>query len=447
MAQSRRQFVQNATVSSAGVVAASFGAQQALAAPGGNRAPGASVAQSGDKEPVTVKLWTHDQNYIDFFTRRAEELSESADSKYTYTLDITQAPSGDLITKALAGIAAGQSMPDLIGIEISSFARFMENDVAEQTLVDLTDRIADIRDQFYESRWAVYSVGDKVYGVESAYPLCVYYYRQDIFEADEITAPIGTWDEVTEIGTTVTKPKDQAMLAVSTSGGTDDFRLLQLQRGGGLFDADGNLILDSPESVEVLEFLVNGYKAGAFLGLDDGSSAAAAMQQGRLVAVVGADWYQKYILEPTVPDQKGLWRIQPIPTFSGGGSATSVLGGTGFAIGKDSPAADAAWELLQYSYLTYDGQLKRWQEIGYLPTMKEVWNDPVFEAPNEFLGGQASGLVFKDLAPEAPTPYQNPNTDVAVTRLQEQLAEVFNNDKSPQDAIADAAAAIQAEIG
>jgi multiple sugar transport system substrate-binding protein/arabinosaccharide transport system substrate-binding protein len=414
----------------------------------------AAAQTAGDKEPVTIQFWTHDQNYIDFFTARAAELTESPDSPYAYELNITQAPSADIITKAVAAYSAGRGIPDTVGIEISQFSRFMQRGVAEQTLLDLTDRVAELRDQFFESRWAPYTVDGRVYAVESGYPLSVYYYRQDLLDEYGVETPLETWDQVMQIGREVVVPQGKAMAAISTTGGQGggditQFGLLFQQRGGTFFDADGNLTLDTPEAVEVAELLATGLQEGTILGLTDfyGGPGAAAMQQGATVGYFMPDWFETYVLQPTVPDQEGLWRIQPLPAFAGGGSRTSVWGGTGFAVSRDSPVAEATWELLRYGYLTRDGQIKRWQEIKYLPTMAEVWDDPALTGPDPFLGGQEAGQVYKELAPTAPTQYQSPFWNQLTVELAGQLAELYNGRTSPADAIKNAAAAIQAEMG
>ncbi len=460
MAMSRRQLLKIAGGASAGVatsgILAANGASLVGAAPGlagGRRTLGRAQA-AGDKEKVTIQFWTHDQNYIDFFTRRAAELTDSPDSPYAYELKITQVPSNDLVTKALAAFSARRGIPDVIGIEISQFSRFMQGGVAAQTLLDITDRTAEIRDQFFESRWAPYVVDGRVYAVESSYPLSVYYYREDLFAEYGIGTPLETWDQVMEIGRSVALPKGQAMAAITTAGGQSGgdithFGLLFQQRGGHFFDAEGNLALDSPEAVEVLEFLVNGVNDGTILGLTDfyGGPGAAAMQQGRVIGYFMPDWFETYVMRPTAPEQEGRWRIQPMPRFGGGGSRTSVWGGTGFAVTKDSPVAEASWELIRYGYLTREGQAKRWEEIKYLPTMKEVWDDPALAEPDPYLGGQQPGLVYKELAEEAPTQYQSPYWNQMTVRLGEQLAETYNGRKSPADAIKDAAEAIKAEMG
>ena len=446
MALSRRQLLRAAGGATAGVAAGAFPLVTGVGA-----AP--ARTQGGEKEKVTIQFWTHDQNYIDFFTARAAELSQSPDSAYEYELNITQAPTGDLVTKALAAFSARRGIPDAIGIEISQFSRFMQAGVAEQTLLDLTDRVAEVREQFFESRWAPYTVDGRVYAVESGYPLSVYYYREDLFREYGIPTPVETWDQLMEFGRTIAVPKGKAVAAITTTGGAGGgdithFGLLYQQRGGTFFDAEGNLTLDTPEAVEVLTLMANGLKEKTILGLTDfyGGPGAAALQQAATLGYFMPDWYQTYVIQPTVPEQEGLWRIQPLPAFAGGGSRTSVWGGTGFAVAKDSPAVEATWELLRYGYLTLDGQVKRWQEIKYLPTMAAAWEEPALTEPDPFLGGQQPGLVYKELAATAPTQYQSPFWNQMTVELAGQLAEVYNGRKSPEDAIKDAAEAIRREM-
>ncbi|MFF3445460.1 hypothetical protein [Streptosporangium sp. NPDC002721] len=60
------------------------------------------------------------------------------------------------------------------------------------------------------------------------------------------------------------------------------------------------------------------------------------------------------------------------------GHISSALGGTGFAILKDKPNTAAATELLKQTYLTKEGQLLRFQRVGFLPTLKPLYQDKDF---------------------------------------------------------------------
>jgi len=437
---SRRNLLRLAALGTAGV--------PLLTSCGGDApSPGNSSAAA----PVTLSLWTHDKGYISYFTDYARKLGGGS-AGFATSLQVTQAPPADLVTKALAAYTARASTPDLLGIEISQFSRFLKDGIAEQVLLDLTPALGASKDQFFDQRWSPYTIDGKVYGVESSYPLAVYYYRQDLLQKFKISPEsLQTWDDVLKAGEITAR--DGVALGVIATGGDPGavlthFGLLFQQRGGQFFAPDGSLTLDSREAVEALTLMVAGLKSGAFTGLSDffGGPGTAVLKQGRTAGYFMPDWFNVFVLAPSVPEQKGKWRIAPLPRFTGGGSRTSVWGGTGFAVSKDKPGSKAAYELLAKSYLTVEGQLQRFTQLKYLPTMKAVWEDPQFLAySDEFLGGQEIAKVYKELATEAPGQNQSLQWNVMQTELSKQLVEAYNGRVSPSGAITAAAKAIASQ--
>ncbi|WP_431922095.1 extracellular solute-binding protein [Nonomuraea jabiensis] len=86
----------------------------------------------------------------------------------------------------------------------------------------------------WKTRSASYSIDGKLYALESDTCLSVLYYREDEFKKNDIPADVATWEELVEIGARLHKKTGQSL-------------------GGGYFDQSGNLTLDSPEAVEVLD--------------------------------------------------------------------------------------------------------------------------------------------------------------------------------------------------
>ena len=157
------------------------------------------------------------------------------------------------------------------------------------------------------------------------------------------------------------------------------------------FDAQGGLAIESEEAEDVLAFLAKGLASGFLTSVSDyyGPSMQAALKSGKLAGLWMASWYKTFGLLPNVPDQKGLWRIRPLPRFSGGGSRAAFAGGTGFAVLKDKPNTDAATHLLAAAYLDPQEQIRRYQMLGYLPTLRSVFDDPaLLSITDEFCGGQ-----------------------------------------------------------
>ena len=104
---------------------------------------------------------------MNLFTWWAKRMSTPS-ARYRYRLHPLVQDAGVVSTKTLSAYTAHSHPPELPGIEISQFSRFMKAGIAPTVFVDLTDRVADVKDEFFASRWAPYQVGGRQYGVESS---------------------------------------------------------------------------------------------------------------------------------------------------------------------------------------------------------------------------------------------------------------------------------------
>jgi arabinosaccharide transport system substrate-binding protein len=173
----------------------------------------------------------------------------------------------------------------------------------------------------------------------------------------------------------------------------------------------------------------------AFVVLADpyGSDAAAALKNSDLVATHMPNWYNVYGLQANAPDQKGLWRARLLPKFSQGGHEASTLGGTGFAVGKDLPNTEAALELLKATYLTKEGQLIRFREGGYLPTITDYYEEPEFlEAEDPYLANERIFEVYGAAAQDLPTYYLDPKLPDLTEASSQPLLDLFQGASTPE---------------
>jgi multiple sugar transport system substrate-binding protein/arabinosaccharide transport system substrate-binding protein len=437
MAFSRRRFLQMTGLTAGGALLT-----PAVAACGSGG--GGEVLTSG---PVDLDLWVNSQQLVDIFTHWAGELTNGT-GPFDYTITPLLQNTSDIATKALAAFSARGEVADLLGLEITHFPRFATSNIAASTLLDITDRVADVADGFY--RWEPYTVDGRRYGVETAYPLVVYYYRQDLFAQFGIPEDVETWEDLVRIGGETYSKHGVSLGAIGqpSTGDVIWFQMLYLQRGGEFFDSSGALALDSPEAVEVTQLIVDAVRNGTFLVISDfyEGPGSAALQQGRTAGYFMPDWFNSFILQPSAPEQSGLWRARPMPLFAGGGHRTSVGGGTGFAIPKDRPGTEAAWELLRQAYLTEEGQVWRFKNVGYLPTMKSAWENPELAAVTDpFLGGQELFKIFKSVADDAPMLRTAPNWAVVNTALGNALQAAIDGKVSAHQAIKDAVAEIEGQ--
>ncbi|MGY5764295.1 ABC transporter substrate-binding protein [Brachybacterium sp. DNPG3] len=391
---------------------------------------------------VPLDLWTHDDGYIQFFTD-AIAVAE-ADSDFVYDLDVTKIGASDLVTKLIAQAVAGTGTPDVAGLEIGAFARMLRGEIAPELLVDLSEDIAPMQDDLITARLTPYSKDGAVYALDSDTPVTVLYHRSDEFERLGIDPEFGTWEDFAEVGRSLYESDELSLgaFAVNDPGGTVQcFHIHLLQRGGDLFDADGNPTLETPEAEEVLAFLVDGVQSGFLTTVADmyGPSIQSGLKSGQILAVNMPSWYSSYGIQPNVPEQSGQWRVAALPVFAGGGHRAGVGGGTGFAALRDKPATAAARNLVVSGYLDPAQQVKRYQDLGYLPTLRSVYDDPELLAlENEYFGGQKLFEVFRDIVDDVPDVHQSANTSIMSTVLSGHILRAFKGTVSPAQALSDA---------
>lgn len=436
---SRRNLLRSAGLLGGGLAAAPF-----LAGCSGSGSEHASnEVKSG---AVNLAFWTHDPGYVKTYTAMANRLNKNKKTPYKYTLKITKLASDAVVTKLLAQAQAKTGTPDVVGVEVSQFPRTMKNNIAPSIFVDWTKELSQ-SERSNLLRLDDYSVDGQAYCIESDTCPTVLYYRADIFDKLHIDPQVATWEELKQAAA-----KTGKAFGICPNGTSGDalgsFRQLYQQRGKNLFDNKGNPTIDTPEAVEVIQFMLDGVKSGFFLTVPDayGAPNAAALKEEKLIATFMPDWYIAYGLEPNVPDQKGKWRMRKLPKFSAGGGFGVTMGGTGFAVLKDKPNTQAGIDLVRQTYLTKEGQLLRFHEAGYLPTMKSLYGDSDFTSYKEpYLGGQRVFEVYNGIADSAPPYYQSPNLPVLSDALGGQIQQVLAGKTTPADAVKKAAATYKSQ--
>ncbi|MCA0454819.1 MAG: extracellular solute-binding protein [Chloroflexi bacterium] len=398
---------------------------------------------------VTLTARTHDQLYIDYFNSRTAEFDAAhPDLKITYDFQVDSQVGQNVLNQ----LAAGEQIPDLVGIERGQFGSFMKDGAIDQFFVNLTPLIGDRAADYSPGRWSIYSYQGQIYGVESSLTPSVLYYQPAVFEAAGVEVPT-TWEQVlNDVG-----PKLAAngnAFTFATNDGTW-FQMYYNQRGGNIFDADGNFVMgdetNKPIAIEVATYIQQAVQAGIFLpvlGGDvwSGATIPTAYQDGALAATVMPDWWSSCCLKPGVPDMEGKWSMAPMPAWEGGGFATATWGGTGWAVGK-GPNQDLAWEFLDFVYLGKDSQVKRFEQINMFPVMFEAMSDPVVTAVTDpFYGDAKVGQIYADAGQDMVVWYNSQFFGAYNTAAGTDLPALFDGTMTPEDFVNDVIAQTQNAI-
>jgi arabinosaccharide transport system substrate-binding protein len=355
---------------------------------------------------------------------------------------------GTMHDKLLTAMLSNFGAPDLVEVEITSIGRFLKGEIDEVGFMNLRPRLESEgwMEQLVVSRFTPWSYRGRIFGIPHDLHPVVLLYRDDLFKAAgiDLTA-VDTWADFIEAGKKATRDLDgdgefdQYAIVLDRRSSSDYFNIL-LQRNGGFFDEDGNIVIDSELAIETLEFfadMFNTHKiATPVYGTWHGDpSNFAAMQEGRILSIMAPDWYVG-ILKSQVPQMTGKWRAIPMPAWDVGGRRTTTRGGTMIGITKqaaDRGKQELAWEFLKFIYFDRQGLVNRYDKTRIIPPLKAAWDAPIFGEPDPYLGGQRLGKMFTELALDIPPRYQNPywseaedllNDAVFAVVTQKQTAEV-----------------------
>jgi ABC-type glycerol-3-phosphate transport system substrate-binding protein len=228
---------------------------------------------------------------------------------------------------------------------------------------------------------------------------------------------LGTWDNFIAAGKKVKKPGARYITEFSDSG-VDQLMTILLQKGGGLFDADGNVTFDNDIAVETLLWYVplvadkQDSQIASSLSSSFGQVMTQALEDEYFLTVVTPDWRSKQH-ETNVGKLSGKMGLMPLPTFPGNPRKTSTWGGTMLGITRKCSDKALAWEFAKFLYLNKEDLAERYSETYILPPVPDAWSEPAFDQAYAFYGGQRIGRDYATLALDVPPQYTSPFQDVA----------------------------------
>ena len=149
-----------------------------------------------------------------------------------------------------------------------------------------------------------------------------------------------------------------------------------------------------------------------------GQPLAQAMMTDFIVFYFAPDWRTKnFMLE--VPQMEGRFGLMPLPAWEEGGRRTSIWGGTGLCITKNTKNPELAWEFAKHMYLNTEALGQNFEKTHVLPPLKEAWDLPELNKPMPYYGNQSVGQLYASLAPDIPNTFMHPYNNDALWKLNE----------------------------
>ncbi len=333
-----------------------------------------------------------------------------------------------LQTRLQNAMLAHTAVPDLVELIDGSIGYFTRGPLKDVGFADLTARIAQsgYRERIVASRFSKWQSRGHLFAVPHDVHPVMLAYRADLVEQLGIhVEELETWDAFAAAGARATKDLngdgsiDRYMIDLPAAG---DFglKVLLLQRGVELFGSRGEVSFDDPRTVDTMLWYLKQVRGPRRIATECGwgQPLAKAMIDGVALFYIAPDW-RSYLMQTDVPSLSGKLKLMPLPAWEKGGRRTSVWGGTGLAITKQSRHQDLAWELVKFLYFNTDELGKRFASTNIVPPFKDAWGLPEFQAPNRFYSGQRLGAEYARLAPDTPPVWDSPYTATAEGKLSE----------------------------
>jgi len=263
-------------------------------------------------------------------------------------------------------------------------------------LLDLGPKLGDATKNHYPGIVANDTVGGKLVSMPFFSDFGTLYYRKDLLQKYNISAPPKTWDELEQQATTImngekgSNPNFTGFVWQGNAyeGLTCDALEWLASSGGGKIVENGKCTINNPQAVAILTKMKGWIGTIAPRGVTtyQEEDARNAFQSGG--AAFMRNWPYAYALgQKDDSPVKGKFDVAALPASSGQ-KPVGTIGGWALAVSKYSKNQDASIEFIRY-LTSPEVQTYRAVVGSFVPTIPAVASDPNVQQAQPFLANLA----------------------------------------------------------
>lgn len=339
--------------------------------------------------------------------------------------------------RMMSGFLSGTPLADLFEAERDNAGRAFTGPLEHVGFVDLTDRLRaeGLLEGINAPSFSPWTSRGRIFGLPHDVHPVLLMYRADLVEQLGVDVnAIETWDDYFRLLRPLQQDLDgdgrvDRFLLNASPSYTSSTEVLLLQAGGELFDAEERLAIQTDRNARILARLATWHvgpdRVCRFADVNLTQSGQQVFSDGLVVGIFAPDWVAG-VLKQQVPTLAGKVRLMPLPAWERGGRRTSVWGGTMLGFAKSSPDFERNWAFGKFLYLSPQGAEILFRTNNIVSPVKALWSHPMYDEPDPYFRGQATGRAYLDQAPHVPlrpsSPY-NPQAVRAVTAALAALVE------------------------
>jgi multiple sugar transport system substrate-binding protein len=342
------------------------------------------------------------------------EFSTSADEQRTQFVQRQEAKSGEC---------------DVFYADVIWTAEF----ASQKWIFDMSPYVEDKKSSLIEATLDTVTYDGKVWGMPQQTDSAFLYYRTD--QVDEVPA---TWQEVYEVAG---QNDGIVYQGAPYEGLTCDFLELAYAAGGEILNEDGTeAVIDSPENLAALEFMVKGVEDGvAANGVTTymEEESRRYFESGR--ATFMRNWPYAYALgQKEGTKVSGKFAVAPFPEFEGAGKA-AILGGHNNVISVFSENPGAALALVDF-LSSEEEQITMFRDYSLAPVVAAAYDDPDVQKKYDF------ATELKDSVAQARARPVSPVYPQISQAIYKNVNEALAGRVEPKEALANAQSEMQAAL-
>jgi multiple sugar transport system substrate-binding protein len=262
-------------------------------------------------------------------------------------------------------------------------------------------------------------------------------YRADLMAKAGVTEEglTRSWESYVEAGVRIKKATGAYLIGSAQS--LADIIVRGVKPGEGQYYGAGNQPLVTGERfVRAFELAKRVRAEGLDARVQPWSNEwAEGFKRGQVATDLRGCWMVGQMANWIAPNTRGLWRAAPLP-----GGTYAAFGGTFYAMPRRAPAENKAlaWEFMQLLTTEPAQQLAAFKQEDAFPALQGVYDDPFFEQPLPFLGGQRARMLWRDAARRIVVPATHKQNTFADEVINTELDNVIARGKPIEQALADA---------
>ncbi|MFP5113999.1 ABC transporter substrate-binding protein [Bacillaceae bacterium C204] len=270
----------------------------------------------------------------------------------------------DYFTKLQTRIAGGKA-PDVFELNYENFVDY----ASKGTLADLSGYIKDDKDfkpeQLNQQAFKAYQYDGKQYGMVESFSNVLTFYNKDLFDKAGVAYPTADWKWADELDAAKKlNDKNNKVWGTFAPVTMNEFFKIAAQNGGQIFDKDGKIVINSPENLEALNYMVDKVtkdKVSPSSADLSGQSPEDLFKSGKLAILHTGIW-----MFDAFKDLPFNWDVQ---LEAGNTQKAHHFFANGLAVSKDSKAKEAAYKFASFMSASEDVAKIRVDSAWELPAI------------------------------------------------------------------------------